>query len=598
MTSEKQALEYVKEMAKGATLLKAGRSGKPHFRQFQISADFQSITWESPKKSDALVRFTEIVEVVRGQTTKVFQQNPIPAHKELSFSLIYGKEKKSLDLVCKDRREFEVWFNGIEALRKGSVTQSQLEDLRKSSDGNEKDKLQVVFEDKFGFSKVVIREDASDVYTWGEGKYGKLGHGDDNDEYIPKVLEALLGRDVIQVACNAFHTIALTDTSEVYSWGMGAGGRLGNGKERNRFSPLAIAGLRGAYVTQIACGEAHSAAISGSGTLYTWGKGEYGELGYEAAKQLTPCQVDSEPWEGKPIAQVACGKFYTLVLVEDGRVFSFGNNDSGQLGHNTKQNQITPKCIEEFLALGISIQKVACGNEHAAAVSDKGLLYTWGSNQRGQLGQGVGTEQTEFLKPKLVENLPKEEILDVACGGYHTAVITGNGNLYCFGDGSQGQLGFGTAFKICSVPKPVSIPENKKITAVSCGEYHTAILNESGQVYTFGAAGNGRLGHDDTKERLGPTLIESMEGKQTRMVICGATHTIALVTHGWVPDKEAKDCMACKKKFTQVRRRHHCRKCGGIFCGNCSSKKFPLLEAGFVEPVRVCDKCFAILSTK
>ena len=150
------------------------------------------------------------------------------------------------------------------------------------------------------------------MYTWGEGKNGKLGHGDDTDEFNPRILEPLLGKDIIAMSCGREHTIAVTDEGEVYSWGTGAGGRLGNGKERNRFTPLAIAGLRGRYVNQVSCGEAHSAAISGNGVLFTWGRGEYGQLGYEEQKQLVPQEVDSAPWDSKQVAQVSCGRNFTL----------------------------------------------------------------------------------------------------------------------------------------------------------------------------------------------------------------------------------------------------------------------------------------------
>ena len=91
------------------------------------------------------------------------------------------------------------------------------------------------------------------------------------------------------------------------------------------------------------------------------------------------------------------------------------------------------------------------------------------------------------------------------------------------------------------------------------------------------------------------------------------------VIHGWVPDEEAAACMACKKNFTTIRRRvswlalvpdslmpshpslytqHHCRQCGGLYCGMCSSKRFPLLDRGFSDPVRVCDKCHHELSSQ
>ena len=182
-------------------------------------------------------------------------------------------------------------------------------------------------------------------------------------------------------------------------------------------------------------------------------------------------------------------------------------------------------------------------------------MYTWGLGTKGQLGHGEDQLDIAVTKPKLVEALASQEIIDVACGGYHTAVITANGSVYCFGDGQYGQLGFGTGIKLAGFPRAITMPENKKVIMVSCGESHTAALTDSFQICTWGLASNGRLGHDFSKDKLAPALIESMSGKQVRSVVCGGAHTCAAVTHGWVPDKEAKDCMACKKRFTQVRRR-------------------------------------------
>ena len=127
--------------------------------------------------------------------------------------------------------------------------------------------------------------------------------------------------------------------------------------------------------------------------------------------------------------------------------------------------------------------------------------------------------------------------------------------------------------------------------------------------------------------------VEVLLDKQVRMIACGAHHVACTVVHGWVPDEEAKDCMACNKNFTTIRRRvshavsslslvrflliliakdlfspsvslcpclpfmqHHCRKCGGVFCGACSAKRFPLLEQGYSDPVRVCERCYTVLT--
>ena len=124
---------------------------------------------------------------------------------------------------------------------------------------------------------------ACDLYTWGSGLRGMLGHKDEDSEKVPRVVESLLGRDIVMVACGVAHTIAVGGmyihiyalslppslslcavSGEVYSWGSGFYGRLGHGNLRDRFSPLMIgAPLRGQAVTYIACHEFHSAAVCG-----------------------------------------------------------------------------------------------------------------------------------------------------------------------------------------------------------------------------------------------------------------------------------------------------------------------------------------------
>jgi len=106
------------------------------------------------------------------------------------------------------------------------------------------------------------------------------------------------------------------------------------------------------------------------------------------------------------------------------------------------------------------------------------------------------------------------------------------------------------------------------------------------------------LGHGDGEQKEEPSRVEVFVGKQAVGVACGSSHTAVTTIHGWVPDQESSQCMACKAGFTTIRRRHHCRKCGGLYCGACTTKRIPILNAGFSEPVRVCDKCYSALSSK
>lgn len=95
---------------------------------------------------------------------------------------------------------------------------------------------------------------------------------------------------------------------------------------------------------------------------------------------------------------------------------------------------------------------------------------------------------------------------------------------------------------------------------------------------------------------VGLTLVEALAAKEVRAVSCGGAHTVVLVAKEWIGDAEAAHCMRCSSKFTFSVRRHHCRNCGGVFCAKCSSHRHPLLTLGFVDAVRVCDGCHALLN--
>ena len=93
------------------------------------------------------------------------------------------------------------------------------------------------------------------------------------------------------------------------------------------------------------------------------------------------------------------------------------------------------------------------------------------------------------------------------------------------------------------------------MTQIACGANHTAALTEKGQLFTWGCAVNGRLGHGDEKDQWVPKVVFTMMGKTVRQIGCGGSHSAATVVHGWIPDGESDRCMACKRIFTFVNRR-------------------------------------------
>mmetsp|Transcript_36127 Transcript_36127/g.73361 ORF Transcript_36127/g.73361 Transcript_36127/m.73361 type:complete len:215 (+) Transcript_36127:1217-1861(+) len=158
-------------------------------------------------------------------------------------------------------------------------------------------------------------------YTWGDKENGVAGHGDtEGHQYTPKLLERMAGKRVIQLSACGFHTGCLTDSGEVYSWGEGKFGRLGHGTERNCHSPRLVETLLGKRPIQVACGGFHTAVITEDGKMYTFGGGEHGQLGHgDKVNKVKPTVVQA--LEGIFVSQITCGWSHSVALTSKGRVY-------------------------------------------------------------------------------------------------------------------------------------------------------------------------------------------------------------------------------------------------------------------------------------
>lgn len=165
-------------------------------------------------------------------------------------------------------------------------------------------------------------------------------------------------------ACG-FHTACLTDMSECFSWGEGKFGRLGHNNEANCYAPRLVESLIGKKPRQVSCGGFHSAVVTEDGRLYTFGGGEHGQLGHgDRVNKLKPTLVQA--LEGVFVSHVACGWSHTVCLTNNGRVYSTGNSDHGKLGHGSSRKVSVPQLVEKLK--NYRVVRVASYNEHTAAL--------------------------------------------------------------------------------------------------------------------------------------------------------------------------------------------------------------------------------------
>ncbi|XP_033121866.1 ultraviolet-B receptor UVR8-like [Anneissia japonica] len=226
------------------------------------------------------------------------------------------------------------------------------------------------------------------------------------------------------------------EMSECLCWGFGEFGQNGNqdGKDVEIGAVLPDFSTNGRYgrVKLMSCGSSHTVVVTDSNEVFAWGNGSSGQLGCGNKKSFaTPQKVKLDA--GHVITGLVCGSRHTVIVTQEGKCFSFGNNFYAQLGYNFrmknyKENQVLPHLL---LPLAHHVVKsVACGEKHTLFLFATGQLAVCGQNSYGQLGTA---DMEEILSPKINENI--EDVHHIACGAGHSIAATGSGELYVWGNG-------------------------------------------------------------------------------------------------------------------------------------------------------------------
>nr|XP_043607585.1 ultraviolet-B receptor UVR8-like [Erigeron canadensis] len=367
-------------------------------------------------------------------------------------------------------------------------------------------------------------------------------------------------KKIIAIAAGEAHTLALTSDGQVYTWGRGTFGRLGNASDLDQLFPLNINFTDqndSVKITGISAGAYHSLALADDGSLWSWGYNAYGQLGFDGDNSSVPCLVKL-PKAGneteRKVSLVKSGGMMSLAVDDIGSLWMWGN--CSVQGNSSESEFIldptpTPMSVDFY---GHTVVKVACGSEHIAAlVNGEGgdlVCYTFGNNNHGQLGLG---DTNMRPNPQMVDKFNARSLwkaYEVACGAFHTCVLTYKRTqsvpleslCWTFGRGNNGQLGQGTT-KNSLYPEIVDkLPENVLLVSVACGLFHTSVVSSSGNVWSWGME-NG-LGlcpeatftEGDGGDALSPRLINDVSGprfSEPVQVACGAAHTVILADGGY-----------------------------------------------------------------
>ncbi|KAL1555204.1 PH, RCC1 and FYVE domains-containing protein 1-like [Salvia divinorum] len=584
---ERDIEQAITALKKGACLLKYGRRGKPKFCPFRLANDESVLIWFSGKEEKHL-KLSHVSRIISGQRTPIFQRYPRPEKEYQSFSLIYND--RSLDLICKDKEEAEVWFSGLKALisrghqrkwrtesrsdgissgatsprtytRRSSPLHSPFEsgDILQKVGGDQlrlhspyesppKNGLDKVFSDAIMYAvppKGFFPSDSASASVHSVSSGGSDGiHGHMKG----------MGVDAFRVSLSS----AVSSSSQgsghddgdalgdVFIWGEGTGdGVIGGGPHRvgsslvvkmDALLPKALESAVVLDVQNIACGGRHAAIVTKQGEIFSWGEELGGRLGHGVdADVLHPKLIDA--LSNTNIELVACGEYHSCAVTLSGDLYTWGDGHFGLLGHGNEVSHWVPKRVNGPLE-GIHVSSISCGPWHTAVVTSAGQLFTFGDGTFAVLGHG---DRASISKPREVESLKGLRTVRAACGVWHTAAVVevmvgsssssncSSGKLFTWGDGDKGRLGHGDK-ESKLVPTCVAALVEPNFCQVACGHSMTVALTTSGHVYAMGSPVYGQLGNPQADGKL-PCRVEGKLGKSfVEEIACGAYHVAVLTS--------------------------------------------------------------------
>lgn len=344
-----------------------------------------------------------------------------------------------------------------------------------------------------GFNHSLALTHTGQVYTWGSNEYGQLGNDGRASGNLPGEIDmsgALAGKTITAIAGRDHYSLVLASDGKVYGWGGNWFGQLGNGTFYNAGVPVAVntdGALAGKTVVAIAAGNSHALALTSDGQLYSWGMNYYGQTGsgnYWDGYIAVPAAVDMNgALAGKTVVAIACGAFHSVVLTSDGRVYTWGLNDWGALGNGNNETSFVPVEVDMNGALaGQSVVKIAAGNDHTVVATDGGIAYSWGINQSGQLGNGGFENSNVPVAVDMGGVLAGKTVTAVAAGNQHSLALTSDGLAYAWGHNVKGGLGNSP---VGSSPVPVEVfaggaLAGTSVSAISAGEFHSFAIAPAG----------------------------------------------------------------------------------------------------------------------
>lgn len=379
-------------------------------------------------------------------------------------------------------------------------------------------------------------------------------------KWSPIRFDSLDGIRIREVSSGSvsYHWFAISEDYKVYAWGFNSKGELGLNDCVYRSNPTLVESLSGYKIVAIATGRHHSLFLTDNGIVLSCGDNSHGECGVGSKEQavLKPKRVD---YDNLPIVRIACGAEFSLVLSEDGVVYSFGHPEYGQLGHGTENKEIaakkevfhyqySPKPIESYREIDADngevthhgqphVVEIACGVNHCCAIDNQTRLFTWGFGGYGRLGHN--DTRNEFF-PRLmrcwyrITGRADGGITKVSCGSQFNMVQTTVPKCTLL----FGQINLSGEANM--YPKFVEDLNGWNVRHIVCGQRGYTVCADNSVIACHGSPGYGTLGMGEKqKSSAPPILVKTLKDVYTYRCGLGYMHATFIVRDDTEKDKAA-----------------------------------------------------------
>ncbi len=347
------------------------------------------------------------------------------------------------------------------------------------------------------------------VRVFGYNIQGKLGLGDSTDRLVPTTLTGF--NDITQFGGGFQFSSALRANGTVITAGINSSGELGDGTTggANRPTFAQVTGANVVNIMQISGGDSHTVALRSDGTVWAWGNNNQGQLGNgNFTNSGTPVQVGASVAAfNTHVIAVSSSHGHTLALTDDGKVWAWGRNNEGQLGDGTTTNRNLPQPV--LVSIGgaqlSGVIQVSAGGQHSVALTTTGAVFVWGQNDRGQVGNNTTSASVAF--PTQTTATLMGTIVQISAGNAHTAAINTAGNVYAWGQGTQGEIGDNNTVNALVPRQTLNISNVVRIEAHA--SWHNLARQRDGNMFAWGHGAGGEIGDGAGVQRNLPVNIST-----------------------------------------------------------------------------------------